>query len=276
MKRDEHDQKNFLSGAHFYFSGNQQSSLLYIVESRFTFILQIKYFFVLLIFLHLAFILLVRSRFFCPPGDVGLPTMPLDLGDVFVLHFSDLRLDKVHQKCLVHCQIVEPWVLSTQTQKNIYACIVEDDNHDRLKLVVLQGGEKWLEANKEMSMTFDQCVERFPPGRNFCFRQFCPRSFRRLLQSCQIDFDPGRWWKAISPFPRHLQRRYDVLERALVPYRVSGSSHCECDSKYFLDLHRFPHHPARAVVQDPVRWHPWHPGRGDADDEGYRDRKAHR
>ena len=91
--------------------------------------------------------------------------MPLDLGDVFVLHFKDLRLDKIHQKCLVHCQIVEPWVLSSQDQKQMYATLAEDDNGDRMKLIVLQGGEKWLEANPDFGMTFDECVEKFPPGK---------------------------------------------------------------------------------------------------------------
>ncbi|CAD7958553.1 unnamed protein product [Amoebophrya sp. A120] len=63
--------------------------------------------------------------------------MPLDLGDVFILRFKDLRLDRIHSKCLVHAKVVDNWVPAGG--KEIFATLLEDDNGDRLRLVVLQG-----------------------------------------------------------------------------------------------------------------------------------------
>eukprot|EP00392_Amoebophrya_sp_AT5.2_P015555 g15762.t1 len=66
--------------------------------------------------------------------------MPLDLGDVFVLRFKDLRLDRVHSKCLVHCKVVGNWQPAA-TKQFLYSTLVEDDNEDKLRLVVVLKGK---------------------------------------------------------------------------------------------------------------------------------------
>ncbi|CAD7962444.1 unnamed protein product [Amoebophrya sp. A25] len=89
---------------------------------------------------------------------------PLDLGDVFVLRLKDLRLDRVHSKCLLHATIVENWVPAGT--KEIYATLIEDDNGDRMKLVVLQGSAICKDGKR-----LDWMQKEYPPGSRITLKE---------------------------------------------------------------------------------------------------------
>lgn len=93
-------------------------------------------------------------------SDAG-SAKPIDLGDVFVLRVKDLKMNTLHEKCLLHGELLQPWASSSREQP-LFMNVIEDNGGDRMKLVVLLKGTKHI-GLKDLN-------EWYPPKSRVCLK----------------------------------------------------------------------------------------------------------